>query len=1262
MYTKQIFAVIIIFSIFAYSQDDGADVIAPQQASFSTGQNLEGWVKSSINEPTGKVAFSQPITSISARGVAYSLALTYNGDAAFKTAQYTNRYAPAGTVGVGFSLQAPKIVVDNKNTATKEDDTFYLLDGASNSKLKCIGKQEPGQFQEGDIIWSFVAEKYVPWKIEYYKSNVDLHIGGPLGDGYHETPLDYWIVTDDKGVKYYYGQTQNSRENVVAWGNWIGNSNKPGGQRETITWNLSTIKDQFNNNLKFEYLLQESSVGGVPQTEASYLQKVTSSTGERVELNYETKGSFEFFQYEANREQVEPDAYQERYEAKYLSNVMTYNSADQNVFTYDLSYDIANQGDNNQKRYLTAITQKDEIGAVLPSQKFEYYTSGDFLGGLRKVIQPTGGFVQYNYQKKSLFTNTPNLFVGAEPNFDGYEYHSMVVRNKYSLFLAKETATQPDGHNRFKIVRNTWNGKGWVRNSFLLPYTIYDNAPGAPRLENFYTTFGDDFYAFLYHKGVTATVHLFHLNKDGHTWSVRVFTTNIGSGYPKFMSGEKFVAVGSERGKLDTYTWDDTTWIARSKQFNDGLSYYYAATNNFILVLDEPGGPDDITGTIHWDNYYIHYLDIEGNWKTKSWSARMEQYLQGISHASYFYPNNAMTGFVAENNPEYFLRWDKNYNVIAADNVLGAYNDRNPITPTYSGMFVLQNGSASTRRPYKLARFNGVDWDINDFATLGDFRAMPSFAEDAIVFQNYSNTYNFGIMRYSANTNNWHLNTNLGSGSSVDRETGTARDFFVAGTKIFNFSRNINSVFFERDLTTINNHKNKFSYSDGFENVFTEIADVTDFGGGSSSNFLYSLLINIDKKTNEVRQQSLGAQYHPPSMPKFAGYTPFLSNNSLWTKDDSEPGKFTSYLYRIIDGEINEVVFDNVVGSIIINNNEGYYSLTSYLFEEPNPTTDDSSIFYGKVIIAEKGRGTLNNGEIVKKYDTGSQDIRRAGLLLEEEIKNASGITLVKSTNKWLKYASSSLNSEVFRLLEQTNTQYYDGEEHVTSTVNTYDTSNFYRLSSSTTTDSKGKVNTRAITYASEIYPFMKSANFVSQPYEIINQINYTKEVSVSRNLWEQRNGDIVPASSWVGISKDKLRKVSENTRVNTNGLVEETSNGKGQYDTVLYAYGYKYPVATISDTQYNDVITNLDVSVAELQNLNNQNLKTELTKLYERLPKTFIEINLYDSQGKVVESIDQRQQSMLYTYDTFNRLTEALDNDNKVLEKNRYNYKQVSN
>ncbi len=442
-----------LVSISLYSQDP-IDIVTPRQSSFNAGQDIEGLVQNSVNEPTGKATFSIPIESISARAVSYDVAITYNGQSSFDIGSFTNKYAPTSPVGVGFNLFIPKIVVDNKNTATREDDEFYLQDGANNTKLHCIQRNELGVFETGDIIWEFQAENYVPWKIRYFKSSKD-YVNAVLT----EIPLDFWIITNDQGVDYLYGQNHNNRENIVAWGNWIGNSNKPGRSKETIVWNLSTIRDQWNNNIRFEYEKQESTVGGVSQTEAAYLKKIISSTGENVVLTYEDKDPSEY--YEPHKEKAEPDAYQERYEKRYLQNVTSYHSDNSLSYSYNFTYSLINNSSStDKKRYLASVTQENANGEFLPSQKFEYYTSGEFKGGIKTIIYPMGGTVTYEYKNKFLFNNIPNNYVDNSPTNVGFNFYAIATKENYTLTLLKSENPVSDGKHQFRVVRQWWNGQG----------------------------------------------------------------------------------------------------------------------------------------------------------------------------------------------------------------------------------------------------------------------------------------------------------------------------------------------------------------------------------------------------------------------------------------------------------------------------------------------------------------------------------------------------------------------------------------------------------------------------------------------------------------------------------------------------------------------------------------------------------------------------------------------------------------------------------
>ena len=286
--------IFLLTGIISFSQND-IDIGTPSAAPFQLGNDIQGTIQNSVNEVTGKVTFSSPLGSISARSVSYGVNLTYNGLASFKNGQQTNKYNPTSTVGVGWFISVPKIVVDNKNTGARDDDEFYLLDGATNSKLLCT---EKGLDAIGHI-WKYQLEKYAPWKIEYV---------------YNTSWGDYWKVTKENGLVYYFGHptSNQARDHAIRYGNWIGSSKQSGASgQHTIQWNLYKIEDQWGNNLIFEYDTVTQTMSGYAQTEASYLKKITSSNGANIQLAYGNKDSDEY--YEPHQEASEPDAYQERY-------------------------------------------------------------------------------------------------------------------------------------------------------------------------------------------------------------------------------------------------------------------------------------------------------------------------------------------------------------------------------------------------------------------------------------------------------------------------------------------------------------------------------------------------------------------------------------------------------------------------------------------------------------------------------------------------------------------------------------------------------------------------------------------------------------------------------------------------------------------------------------------------------------------------------------------------------------------------------------
>ncbi len=1245
--------IILCFTNISVAQQ--IDISTPQQTPFSSGQNIDGWVQGSINEPTGKVTFSEPLAAINSRTVSYNVALSYSGELAFNVGAYTNKYAPTGTVGVGFSLGIPKIVVDNRGTAAREDDVFYLQDGVSNSKLIGINRIDPGR-AVGQEIWEFEPEKYIPSKIQYYRKE-----NYRSGLRTRSRTLDYWVITNQEGMKYTYGRTQNSRENLVAWGNWIGNSNQPGGFKVTQTWNLYKIEDQWGNNLRFEYELQESTVGGVVQTEASYIKEIVSSTGERIQFIYAIKNSNEY--YEPNKKQAEPDAYQERYEKKYLTHVDSYDSDNKLIYRRNLNYTLVDHGTiTNKKRYLININQENKNNEILPNKSFEYYLTGDFRGGLKKVTYPLGGSVIYEYKNKLLFTNYANRFTGTLANNSGYNYYGMVTRDNYTLTLYKSISST-SGNHTFKVNRNFWNGNNWETDEFVLPYTIKDEYPnGNIWLENFSSVFGSDYYGFLHYEGTTATLDLFHLSPNGREWKhTSRSSIDIGDGKPSLLSGNNFVAIGTSlSGKLYTYTWNgNTSWDLETIDQTFG-KYHYGAANNYIISLNRKvydfrptDEKDYLTNAVHEDYYYMHYLDFENKWRSKSWSASADPLISGIEKDSYFYPSNAMCGFVADDNPELFLRWSSNYNLSYVDNVIGAYDDRNPIINTYSGMCTLQGWFY--QNPLKMARFNGINWIVHTPPSSSAYYAKPAHGEDFITFQNHGNNNRTGYAIYNPNSNTWNYSNtfyNYPWYLSNDKLTTVNPEFMVSGKNIYSFTNTSSPFYFNQTLPL----EQGFVHTDGVSHAFAKLVSHIQNGGSVSENFEKGLFIYKDKRTNRINTMDLGKRLHMSGPQVFAGSTPFISPRSLYLRSETSNSSFTRYLYRVIDDRVNNQVKDIVVGKVIINNGASENRISEYRFSDPSSNLSNSTTFYGSVIVENKGYGTASIGTVEKKYNNGSNDLRLSGLLLQESIKSTANTTVNLKTNRWRRF-NKSTNSYSIKLIKQEEYQYLNGGTFKTVVENSYD-SPYYLNTKTKRVNSSGQVEETLTRYAYSQYSFMEEGNFLSQPYEIISKID-DQITSVGRTLWVQNSsGKVYTSEISSGTEVSNLRTSYSVERINTKGEVEESTNGKKQLNTILYGYNYRYPIASFSNATYNEVVNNLSMDVGTLQNLDNITLKNELVALYSKLPNAMIEVILYDNQGKILERIDNRQEITKYFYDKFNRVDYITDHNNKVLKKNIYNYK----
>ena len=250
-----------------------------------------------INPLSGTVSFSVPLATLSAGGVSTSFALNYSGNVS-QSVKNRNDLSSTSWVGLGWSMGFAKIVSENNHSMSLLDDFYYLVT-AEGIRYKLI--------YEGDRWWIeglpyWLVERYVETKVLSGKT-FEIVVG--------------WILTDDSGNKYQYGDMSYCMSNTLdtacsaqgatayelgfpAFGH-TGESIDGNDVPYPVSWSLAKIYDWKNNSLTYSYYqFQEKIKHGSwtsqnRYTKETYLKEVRSSMGSYVKfvLSDKNEGDFE---------------------------------------------------------------------------------------------------------------------------------------------------------------------------------------------------------------------------------------------------------------------------------------------------------------------------------------------------------------------------------------------------------------------------------------------------------------------------------------------------------------------------------------------------------------------------------------------------------------------------------------------------------------------------------------------------------------------------------------------------------------------------------------------------------------------------------------------------------------------------------------------------------------------------------------------------------------------------------------------------------
>ena len=548
------------------------------------------------------------------------------------------------------------LLVDGNAALTTADGVWTITDAVNQQAFTIAASTaDPDSYTVCYGGQEFQLHAYRPWQIVYFPT------------------FERWLVVTDDGIRQSFGGVgpdlpQGFRTSVgnsvvwdVWWGangvpQWTGPSTNTSGQLQVASaWYLASTSNGFGDSVGYVYngwdrdgngllpdVEQAVGQGGLPYTKAVYLTQVTDVFGRTAALVYDDKvwnesGPCEFSDPHRDEPSTAPNAYQDRYETKYLASIDLSAATGDALFQIQFSYQpdptasgpesaIANVTtytgplyDNTFKRYLTAITMADAAGNVVPGYRYDYWldptATGSQPGALRVVTVPQGGGVSYAYTAQALTvcqrtqaierpTQTPN---GAPRVFYGDDY---VVNLWFDA---------PNSLVTMQVF--TWAGRWIPWQLDATDPTIYQGPFDSSSIDvvansEFFVLHVDtdqSSLAWVFSKDAARPGQFLPATVDGVTTAAGVPTLRfpLPSGTVSYVGGDTFVAVAQMNVASSVWSCSVLTWRWSTQSWelttSTPASYtWFAAQGEYLFALD-------------WDgNVALSYLDGELTWHSST--------------------------------------------------------------------------------------------------------------------------------------------------------------------------------------------------------------------------------------------------------------------------------------------------------------------------------------------------------------------------------------------------------------------------------------------------------------------------------------------------------------------------------------------------------------------------------------------------------------------------------------------------------------------
>lgn len=1167
---------------------------APDVSTFGLDAPNLGQIENSVNLFTGDVTLPVNLVSLPSRGgLSMSVSAHYNSNIEDQV-DTRNLEAPTGILGLGWSIPIPKIVVDNKSTGTREDDDFYLIEGGTPNQLIYTGATSG--------TWEFETINRSSWKITY----------NPI--------LEKWQIIKEDGTKYVYGGTDlttgSAIEWIIHWKNWIGSSsyfNSATTKRQALAWNISRIENMWGDGINYEYEKVErpiKSYTSVKHTEASYIKKISDPLGRTINFNYGYKyGKQHTHPTDASIEEyVEPhteitesydnlfegDAYQERYEQKYLDYLEVKDESNLLIQIIDFSYGLFGNGDLT-KRLLKRILKYNKNDNQYPGgKKFSYVASGSKAGALESVNYLNGASVTYNYgtvevnhSYRNLYISQPVVGYGEPQIWFGVDYAVVAWRQ---LKLVNGTYEHTEDPKNVKVYTYSWDG-GW-KGKFACDISnvklVGNNYAG---YKNFSVQIGKDFYGVMHkNENTLAKVRLMHRNKQVEAGEWVTTSKDLivaGPDLPTFMSGDNFMALQEDEKDLHTWVFKGNGW--RYQEIIQPTSWYSSTGGNNYIISHDRGS----SATIR-----LYYLNKEKEWVTKTLATPF-----GSNADSHWYASNSFAFVMADDNNEFMYRWDENYNYIARDDVMGGFPDNAPVYMLNNNMVGIAEKNSNT----KLARFDGQSWKTTDVSAyyngIGNY---SSIGDDMIVWPSSSNK----VRRREFNPNNRSWSSDQIDHATISGDVAEAGNGYYFFENKF-FKRSSNGSWTE--MAAVSVPSQSINPNKGTWNSYGANLSAYDYNGNVHVYWLKNEDLN-QYPTALLNQGVFKGGSHVVQL----NHT---GPNALVTHYGSQiSASLALNLYRLIDDDIEGKVQDYPVTGITVNSGiDSRYIEISYDASTANYSLSEGTK-YNKVTITKKmSQGaTALNGKTVSYFFNGlpTESLSLApptggnATTHEGQLQGLNYATVVyNKANQEVSKTQTVWNVSTFDIKNSQNTivnqSYFIRPFKKISTTDgvTTETESSYAahglLLFDTYLDNDGYYHRNYYEYFHQFYD--ESQNNLLTPvisqeknsitnYHPVTNPNPSNLISVPADktvtTWKSWNGVYAPYRNFVwkrvasnafnwwttSLPNNNWQLINEITSRDTYGNVLETKDAAGINSSVILGYDSSVPIASATNASQNEI------------------------------------------------------------------------------------------